>query len=73
MIDGLPMLVDLQVDFVMFTFCYAQWLNYLQHNVFPSLGILQHYIEFNVRTIAMLEKLLVLRSFGTIVGHFVHH
>jgi hypothetical protein len=27
------------------------------------------YIEFDVRTIAMLEKLLGLGSFSTIVGH----
>jgi uncharacterized membrane protein len=25
--------------------------------MFPSLGILQHYVEFNIRTIIMLERL----------------
>jgi hypothetical protein len=57
----------------MFMFYYAQWPNYLQCIVFPSLGILQHYIEFNVHTIVMLEKILVLGLFNTIMGHLVRH
>jgi hypothetical protein len=55
-----------------FSFCYAQWPNYLQCIIFPSLSILQHYIKFDVCTIIMLEKLLWSRSFGTIVSHLVH-
>ncbi len=57
----------------MLLFCYAQWLNYLQHVVFPSPCILQRYIEFHVHTIVMLEKLLRYGSFGTIVGHLACH
>jgi hypothetical protein len=37
--------------------------------VFPSLGILQHYVEFNIRTIIMLEKLFSVGSFGGSIGH----
>jgi hypothetical protein len=70
-IANLPMLVNPQVTFIMFSFCYAQQLSYLKHIVFPSLGILQHYTKFDTCTIAMLEKLLRLGSFGTIVGHLV--
>jgi hypothetical protein len=40
--------------------------------IFPSLGSLQQYIEFDVRTITMLEKLLGLGFFGTIVDHLIH-
>jgi len=53
------MFVDFQVAFVMFSFCYAQWPSYLQHIIFPSLNILQHYTKFDACTIVMLEKLLM--------------
>jgi hypothetical protein len=63
------MLVNFHVAYVMISLCYAQQPCYLQHIVFPSLGLLQHYTEFDVCTIAMLEKLLGLGSFGTAMGH----
>jgi hypothetical protein len=66
------MFTNLQATFVMFSLCYAQWPSYLHCTIFPSPGILQHYIEFDAYTIAMLEKLLGSKSFGTIVGHLVH-
>jgi hypothetical protein len=66
------MFVDPQAAFAMFLFCYAQQLNYLQCIIFPSLGILQHYTKFDACTMVMLEKLLKLGSFGTIVGHLAH-
>jgi len=68
MITNLPMFIDLQTTFATFSFCYAQRPNYLQHTIFPSPGILQHYIKFDACTIITLEKLLGSRSFGTIVG-----
>jgi hypothetical protein len=37
--------------------------------MFPSLVILQHYVEFNIRTIITLEKLLGVGSFGGYIGH----
>jgi hypothetical protein len=40
--------------------------------VFPSLGILQHYVEFDTHTIIMLEKLLGVGSFGGSIGHLIH-
>jgi hypothetical protein len=64
------MFVDLQVAFAMLSLCYAQWPNYLQRTIFPSPSILQHYTKFDARTIAMLEKLLGSRSFGTTSGPF---
>ncbi len=70
-IISLIMLTNPQATFAMFSFCYAQRLNYLQYIVFPSLGILQRYTEFDVCSIVMLEKQLGSRSFGTIVGHLV--
>jgi len=56
MIINLLMLTIFQATFVMFSLCYAQRLNYLQCTVFPSLGILQHYTEFDVYIIVMLES-----------------
>jgi len=53
-IFNLPMLVDLQAAFVMLSLCYAQQPSYLQHTIFPPPCILQHYTEFDTRTIAML-------------------
>jgi len=69
MIINLFMFTNFQATFVMFSLCYAQPLNYLQCIVFPSLGILQRYTEFDVHIIVMLEKLLGSRSFGTIISH----
>jgi hypothetical protein len=63
------MFIDFQITFVMFSLCYAQRPSYLQHIVFPSLCILQHYTKFDACTITMLTKLLGLGSFGTIMGH----
>jgi len=40
--------------------------------MFPSLGILHHYVGFNICTIVILEKLLGVRSFGDFIGHLVH-
>jgi hypothetical protein len=40
MISNLLMLADLQVAFVILSFCYAQQLSYLQHTIFPSPSIL---------------------------------
>jgi hypothetical protein len=55
----------------MLLFCYAS--NQATYSViFLSLGSLQQYIEFDARTITMLEKILGLRFFGTIVGHLTH-
>jgi len=34
-----------------------------------SLGILQHYVDFYTRTIAMLEKLFSARSFDGLIDH----
>ncbi len=62
-------LTNFQATFVMFSLCYAQRLSYLQCTVFPSLGILQRYTEFDVHIIVMLEKLLGSISFGTIISH----
>ncbi len=57
----------------MLLLCYAQHPCYLFHTMFPSLGILQHYVEFNIHTIIMLEKLLGAGSFGGSIGHLVLH
>jgi hypothetical protein len=63
------MFIDSQVAFAMLSLCYAQQPSYLQHIVFPSLGILQHYTKFDACTITMLENLLGLGSFGTTMDH----
>jgi hypothetical protein len=41
--------------------------------MFPSTSILQHYIEFDTRTIVTLKKLLNVASFGGFINHLVHH
>jgi hypothetical protein len=41
--------------------------------MFPSLGILQHYAKFNIHTMATLEKLLGVRSFGGSISHLTNH
>jgi hypothetical protein len=40
--------------------------------MFPSLGVLQHYVEFDICTITMLEKLFGAGAFGGSIGHLVH-
>ncbi len=69
MIFSLPMLTNPSATFTMFLLCYAQCFGYLIRTMFPSPSILQHYIEFDIRTITTLEKLLSARSFGVIIGH----
>jgi hypothetical protein len=49
--------------------CLVLWL--LFHIVFPSLGILQHYVRFNICTITTLEKLFGVRSFGVSITHLI--
>jgi hypothetical protein len=39
--------------------------------MFPSLNILQHYVEFDIHSIISLEKLFDVRSFGGFIGHLV--
>jgi hypothetical protein len=41
--------------------------------MFPSLSILQHYVEFNTRVIFTLENLLSVGSFDGSFDHLVHH
>jgi hypothetical protein len=41
--------------------------------MFPSPSILYHYTKFNICTIAMVEKLLGMGSFGGFIGHCTHH
>ncbi len=69
MIINLFMFANPQATFAMLSFYYVHRPNYLQHIVFPLIGILQHYIEFDACTIAMLKKLLALGSFNTTMGH----
>jgi len=73
MIFNFPMLVDFQTAFAMFLLCYAQCLGYLLRIMFPSLDILQHYVEFNIHTIITLEKLLGAGSFGGSINHLTCH
>jgi hypothetical protein len=39
--------------------------------MFPSLNILQHYIEFDTHSIISLEKLFDVKSFGGSIVHLV--
>jgi hypothetical protein len=39
------------------------------HVMLPFLGILQHYVKFNIRTIIMLEKCFGVRPFSGFIGH----
>jgi hypothetical protein len=41
--------------------------------MFPSPGILQHYIEFDTHTINMLEKLLGGIFLGISISHLARH
>jgi len=40
--------------------------------VFSSLGILQHYVEFDTHTIVTLEKLLNVGSFGGFINNLIY-
>ncbi len=66
MISILPM-------FVIFSLCYVQRSGYLLRTMFPSPSILQHYVEFSIRTIVMLEKLLGVGSFSNFISHQICH
>ncbi len=66
------MLANLHVAFVMFLLCYVSWPGYLLHIMFPSLGILQHYVEFVIRTKTTLEKLFGVGSFGGYINYLAH-
>jgi hypothetical protein len=57
--------------FAMFSLCYAQRPSYLLRTMFPSLGILHHYVEFNTCTITTLEKLFGVGSFDGFISHLV--
>jgi hypothetical protein len=57
----------------MLSLCYAQRPSYFLHLMFPSLNILQHYVEFNTHTIFTLKKLLGVGSFHGFFDHLVHH
>lgn len=57
-ISSFPMFANPHVTFTMFSLCFAQRFSYLLHTMFPSLGIFQHYVEFNIHTIVIIEKLL---------------
>ncbi len=41
--------------------------------MFPFLSIMQHYVEFNICMIKMLEKLLGMGSFYGSFDHLVHY
>ncbi len=45
---------------------------YLFCTMFPFLGILQHDIKFDTRTIVTLEKLLGVGSLGGSINHLAH-
>jgi hypothetical protein len=72
-ISSFPMFANPHVTFTMFSLCFAQRFSYLLHTMFPSLGIFQHYVEFNIHTITRLEKLLGAGSFGGYINHLVCH
>jgi hypothetical protein len=57
----------------MFLLCCAQRPSYLFHIMFPSPNILKHYVEFDICTIVMLEKLISVISFGGFISHLVYH
>jgi hypothetical protein len=72
MMFSLLMVANPRVAFVMFLSCYAQCSNYLFHTIFPSPDILQYYVEFNIHTMATLEKLFSEGSFGGSIIHLAH-
>jgi hypothetical protein len=41
--------------------------------MFPSPCVLQHYVEFDIYTITMLEKLFGAGAYGGSIGHLAHH
>jgi hypothetical protein len=67
------MFANPHMTFVMPSLCYAQHLGYWLSIMFPSLSILQHYVEFNICALVTLEKLLGARSFGGFIGHLATH
>jgi hypothetical protein len=73
MTSNFLMFVDLQATFAIFSLCYAQRIHYLLCTMFPFPNILQHYIEFDIHTITMLEKLFGARSFNGFINHLTHH
>jgi hypothetical protein len=40
--------------------------------MFPSPCVLQHYVKFNIHSIATLEKILGVGFFGGFIGHLVY-
>jgi hypothetical protein len=68
-ISNLLMFANPQAVFAMFLLCYALCPDYLLHIMFPSLGILQHYIEFDTHTIVTFKKLLGEGSFNGSISH----
>jgi hypothetical protein len=61
------------VAFVMLSLCYAQHLSYLLCTICPSPNILQYDVEFDICTIAMLDKLFGEGSFGGSIDHLARH
>ncbi len=72
MIFNFFMFIDFQTTFAMLSLCYAQPPSYLICIMFPSLSILQHYVEFDYCIIIMLKKLLGVKSFGGSICHLIH-
>lgn len=66
------MLIDPQAMFVICSLRYAQCPSYLLRTIFMSPCILRHCIEFDSCTMATLEKLLTVGSFGIMLGHLAH-
>ncbi len=57
----------------MLSLCYDQHFTYFLCIMFPSPCILQHYFEFNIHTIVMLQNLLDAGSFGGSISHLICH
>jgi hypothetical protein len=56
-IVGLIMRAHPHASFVMLLFYYVQHTTYSLHTIFSSLSTLQHYVKFDLHTMAKLEKL----------------
>jgi hypothetical protein len=69
MISSFLMFVNFYATFVMLSLCYAQHPSYLFHIVFSSLNILQHYVDFDIRTIVTL--VFGTRSFDGSISYLV--
>jgi hypothetical protein len=67
-IFSLPMFINPQAAFAMFLLRYAQCSSYLFCTVFPFPSILYHYVEFDICTIVMFEKLFGVKSLGGFIG-----